>query len=165
MKKFFSILIVMCGLLLLSSCIYCSRGKGDKEKTVLKQVRVAVQTANLRTGPGTSYGYATVNPDGTGGKWQVKRGTLLDVVAKEKGWYQVRVAEDSRTVYIKQSLCADLTQGGKGTRKEKKESVEDVSESKPDENPENAQSSPSPSADGVVEEAVSESSQDDEVIF
>ena len=166
MKKFITILVVvLCGLWLFNHCSFCSHGRGDKDKEVLKQVRVAVQTANLRTGPGTSYDYATVESDGTGGRWQVKRGTVLDVLAKEKGWYQVRIAGDSRTVYIKQSLCADLTKGGKASRKEKKESVTDVSDSPAETKQEKASSPASPSVDDVVEEVVGSKTDDDEVIF
>ena len=167
MKKFITILIVVvCGLWLFNHCSYCSHGKEDNDQKVLKQVRVAVQTANLRTGPGTSYDYATVESDGTGGRWQVKRGTVLDVVTMEKGWYQVRVAGDSRTVYIKQSLCADLTKGGgKSSQKEKKESVTDVSDSPAEAKQEKASSPASPSVDDVVEEVVGSKTDDDEVIF
>ena len=168
MKKFFNILIVvLCGLWLFSHCTFCSHSKDDKDLKVLKQVRVAVQTANLRTGPGTSYDYATVKADGTGGRWQVKRGTLLDVVAKEKGWYRVRIADDSRTLYIKQSLCADLTKGGKSSRKEKKEPEADVSDdsSLSDAKSEKTPSSSSPSVENVVEEVVNSKTDDDEVIF
>lgn len=166
MKKFITILIVVvCGLWLFNHCSYCSHGKDDNDQKVLKQVRVAVQTANLRTGPGTSYDYVTVESDGTGGRWQVKRGTVLDVLAKEKGWYQVRIAGDSRTVYIKQSLCSDLAKGGKASRKEKKESVTDVRDSPAEAKQEKASSPASPSVDDVVEEVVGSKTDDDEVIF
>lgn len=167
MKKFITILIVVvCGLWLFNHCSFCSHGKEDKDQKVLKQVRVAVQTANLRTGPGTGYDYATVESDGTGGRWQIKRGTVLDVLAKENGWYLVRVAGDPRTVYIKQSLCADLTKGGKSPRKENTDSVT-VIDDKPsdDAKPEEVQSPSSPSVDDVVEEVVNSKTDDDEVIF
>ena len=93
-------------------------GSDDAEKssTYVKQVRVAVQTANLRTGPGTNYGYATTKADGSGGKWQVRQGTLLNVLSAKQGWYEVHVGKDTRSVYIKQSLCTDVKGGGKAKK-------------------------------------------------
>ena len=66
---------------------------------------MAVKTANLRTGPGTRYDMASA--PNSNRKWQVNRGTVLNVVAAEKGWYQVFVADSTHTAYIKQSLCSD----------------------------------------------------------
>lgn len=79
-------------------------GKDESEPKVLKQVTVTAKTANLRTGPGTNYDFA-VN-DSTGEKWQISRGTQLDVLAESKGWYKVRVAGSERVAYIKQTLCS-----------------------------------------------------------
>jgi hypothetical protein len=90
---------------------------GRKEKapqeqvvTTLKQVVVTAKIANLRIGPGTNYDFATVNEDGTGGKWQVSRGAMLSVVAEENGWYRVRIDNNPREVYIKQTLCRDFVE-------------------------------------------------------
>ncbi|MEE3415150.1 MAG: SH3 domain-containing protein [Prevotella sp.] len=70
---------------------------------VYKIVKVTAKTANLRTGPGTEYDYATFN----NGKLQVSRGSQLNVIDEENGWYKVRIGDNSQEVYIKQSLCAD----------------------------------------------------------
>lgn len=167
MKNVIAILvIVLCGVGLFSSCIHCSRSSDDKDLKVLKQVRVAVKTANLRTGPGTSYDYATVKSDGSGGKWQVKRGTLLDVIAQKKGWYQVRVAGNERTAYIKQTLCKELTPSGNSSRKSAKNGTEETkSKDVRDKKPKKASSPSVPSDDEVVEEITSGQPQDDEIFF
>lgn len=72
-------------------------------EVVLQTVTVRAKTANLRTGPGTNYAKATVQPDGTGGYLTVGRGTLLNVVTEENGWYGIRTP-DGRLVFIKASL-------------------------------------------------------------
>ena len=105
MKNFYLLLMLVCGCWWLSSCI----DKKAKSEDVLKQVEVAVKTANLRTGPGTRYNVASP-PNKSKGKWQVKRGTVLNVVAEEKGWYQVYVTDHAHTAYIKQSLCCEKGQ-------------------------------------------------------
>ena len=70
---------------------------------VYKKVKVTAKTANLRTGPGTDYEFATNNNE----KWQVDKGTELDVIGEENGWYQVRIGDNPQEVYVKQSLCKD----------------------------------------------------------
>jgi len=167
MKNIITILIiVLCGVGLFSSCIHCSRSSDDKDLKVLKQVRVAVKTANLRTGPGTSYDYATVESDGSGGKWQVKRGTVLDVVAQKKGWYQVRIAGNERTAYIKQTLCKELTSSGKSSRKVTKNGTEETKSKEVRDKKSTKSPSPSvPSDDEAVEEITSGQPQDDEIFF
>ena len=99
---FYALLLLACGCWWLSSCI----DKKAKSEDVLKQVEVAVKTANLRTGPSTRHDIATP-PNSLKGKWQVKRGTVLNVVAEEKGWYRVYVTDATHTAYIKQSLCCN----------------------------------------------------------
>ena len=110
MKKLFYVLIILvAGFWLYGKCGHKHTDSSD----VLKQVRVAVKTANLRTGPGTNYDFVL---DASGNKQQVSQGTVLDVVAEQKGWYEVRLDGDSmRIAYIKQSLCTDLN--GKPTHK------------------------------------------------
>lgn len=104
MKKLISfLLIVLCGYWLYGRC---SRSETDSK--VLKQVKVAVKTANLRTGPGTNYDYVMLS-DSTD-KRQVSHGTVLDVVAMNNGWYEVRIEGEDSTAFIKQSLCVDLKQ-------------------------------------------------------
>ena len=115
MKKLFWLLVILIGGYWLYGL--CTRTSSSDETKVLKQVEVAVKTANLRTGPGTNYDYATVHADGTGGRWQVPYGTVLDVMKEQKGWYRVRVGSDSREVYIKQSLCAAPGASKSGGRK------------------------------------------------
>lgn len=100
---FYTLLLLACGCWWLSSCIGCIGNKANSDD-VLKQVEVAVKTANLRTGPGTRYNIATP-PNSSKGKWQVKRGTVLNVLAEEKGWYRIYVTDAAHTAYIKQSLC------------------------------------------------------------
>lgn len=95
------LLMMVCGCWCMSSCTE----KEAKNLKVIKQVSVAVKTANLRKGPGTRYDMAPA-PDGNR-KWQVNRGTVLNVVATEKGWYQVFATDSTHTAYIKQSLCSD----------------------------------------------------------
>lgn len=74
---------------------------------VYKKVKVTAKTANLRTGPGTNYNYATINNNGTSEKWQVKRGDELDVISEQDGWYKVRIGDNPQEVYVKQDLCKD----------------------------------------------------------
>ena len=169
MKKFFGY------LLFFALCIglykYCT---GDSDKSdapkVMKQVRVAAKVANLRTGPGTNYDCLTVNADGTGGKWQVTSGTVLDVLKEKRGWSQVRVGDDSRTAYIKQSLCAELNdkaglRKGRGSSSSRSSSGTSASSSStPSEAPVAPAPSVSPDEEEVVEITSGRASQD-EVIF
>jgi len=146
----------------------CS-GTSNKDEGVLKQVKVSVKTANLRTGPGTSYDFATAGGDATGDKLQVKKGTVLQVVAVKNGWYQVRIPGDTMTAYIKQTLCTDMNgaKGKKGGKGRKSQSNKETSDDKHTEKPASAKNDApanSTSADEVVEE-VSGSNSDDEVIF
>ena len=86
-----------------AACVWIyNRCTSDDSKEVEKQVKVAVKTANLRTGPGTSYDVLT---DSTGNKIQVTQGTLLNVTAEEKGWYRISIEGTDQPAYIKQSLC------------------------------------------------------------
>ena len=104
MKKF--LVFVVFVIALVWGCNRCS----DKEapaSDALKQVTVSAKVANLRSGPGTNYDIITVNADGTGGKYQVRRGTKLDVLSESGGWFKIRVPHDERTAYIKQTLCDD----------------------------------------------------------
>ena len=144
------------------------QGDSNKDEGVLKRVKVSVKTANLRTGPGTSYDFATAGGDATGDKLQVTRGTVLQVVAVNNGWYQVRIPGDSATAYIKQTLCTDMgAKGKKGGTGRKSPSSKGTSDKKSTRKPSSAQSpaaSHSTPADGVVEE-VKGSSTDDEVLF
>lgn len=80
----------------------------SNEVQIIKQVRVVTAIANLRTGPGTNYAIETVNADGTGGKWQLKGGSIVNVVKEQNGWYQVCIGDDKRTAYIKKTLCTEL---------------------------------------------------------
>ena len=102
MKKFLAlIIIVILGVWGYRSCVH---KKTDDDTKVLKQVKVTALSANLRTGPGTNYDYATVSEDGSGGKWKLKRGTVLEVVSESGDWYEVRVvggssARDFKTSY------------------------------------------------------------------
>lgn len=93
----------------------CSDADEADKANYIKQVSVTVDNANLRVGPGTAYDYATRKADGSGGRWQVGRGIILNVVSAKQGWYEVHVGKDKRSVYIKQSLCSDI--GGKGKAK------------------------------------------------
>ena len=177
MKKFITILVVvLCGLWLFNHCSFCSHGRGDKDKEVLKQVRVAVKTANLRTGPGTNYDFVL---DASGNKQQVSQGTVLNVVAEQKGWYEVRLDGDStRIAYIKQSLCTDLN--AKPSRKTN--SRERPRNTAPASTPEGSPDTPTPSAtqdspgyhippatppssEEVVEEVTTGSTPDDDEII
>ena len=112
MKKFFTLLFILVAGYWLYS--HCTRKTESSSPETLKQVKVMVQTANLRMGPGTSYSIAISE---SGAKCQVTRGTLLDVVAEKNGWYQVRIPNANNTAYIKQTLCADPSAGqGRGRR-------------------------------------------------
>lgn len=119
MKNFIKILIVV----LVGCWVYhkCT-SNSSQSNGVLKQVKVAVNTANLRTGPGTSYDFVTVNADSTGEKLQLRGGDVLDVLAAENGWYQVRIQGD-RIAYIKQNLCTDITKKKTKSSKTKKSSA------------------------------------------
>lgn len=162
MKKFLAFLIIVfLGVWGYRSCTNKKDSTADTE--VLKQVKVTALSANLRTGPGTNYDYATVSADGTGGKWKLKRGTVLDVISETVDWYEVRPVGNTRTAYIKKSLCADLDQAqSKASRKTQKEQS--------DASPQNAsknrsEAAPANQDDGVVEEVSKGKPQDDEVIF
>lgn len=169
MKKFFGYLIFFA--LCIGLYKYCTGGsdKSDAPK-VMKQVRVAAKVANLRTGPGTNYDCLTVNADGTGGKWQVTSGTVLDVLKEKKGWYQVRVGDDPRTAYIKQTLCAELNDKS-GSRKSRGSSSRSSSSGSSASSSPSASEAPvapapsvSPDEEEVVEITTGRASQD-EVIF
>ena len=145
------------------------QGDSNEDEGVLKRVKVSVKTANLRTGPGTSYDFATTGGDATGDKLQVTRGTVLQVVAVKNGWYQVRIPGDSATAYIKQTLCTDMNgaKGKKGGKGQKAQSSQGASSDKATEKSTPAKSATpthSTSDDEVVEE-VKGSSADDEVLF
>ena len=164
MKSFIKFLIVV----LVGCWVYykCS-GNSDQNNNVLKQVKVAVKTANLRTGPGTNYDFVTINADSTGEKLQLSGGDVLDVLAVENGWYQVRISGD-RTAYIKKNLCADIT--NKGTKSKKTKKTSNTSAAKnTDEAPivkEQPSAKPKKAAtpEDVVEE-VKGGRADDDVIF
>ena len=100
----------------------CSTDKSKRDLKVLKQVKVAAATANLRTGPGTDYDVAVGH---NSEKRVVQQGTVLNVVAAENDWYEVLVDEDSCTAFIKQSLCAELNGAVKGKKKEPKHVMND----------------------------------------
>ncbi len=144
----------------------------DTDPDVQKQVRVTVATANLRTGPGTNFDVASVNADGTGGKWQVSRGTVLDVLGQKSGWYEVRLPKGERTAFIKQTLCADLSAKGRpsGTRSRRgggssSPSPSASSGTTPSAAEGTVSTAPAPgTSEEVVEEIVTNNS-DDEVFF
>lgn len=116
MKKLIYLLIVLAaGYWIYTKC----SNNHDNGGTVIKQVRVAVKTANLRTGPGTNYAIAT---DSAGAQCQMRQGTLLDVVGEQKGWYEVSVPGTEGTAYIKQSLCVDPNAKQAGGKQQKKKS-------------------------------------------
>ena len=111
---------------------------------------------------GTSYDFATVNADGTGGKWKVKRGTVLEVIQETAHWYEVRLIGDTRTAYIKKTLCADYDQNKdktSGKNKKEKSSSPKKADNKVD------QPSTNNADNDVVEEVTKGKPQDDEVIF
>lgn len=145
------------------------QGDSNEDEGVLKRVKVSVKTANLRTGPGTSYDFATTGGDATGDKLQVTRGTVLQVVAVKNGWYQVRIPGDSTTAYIKQTLCTDMhgakgKKGGKGRKTQSNRKASDNMPTQKSASTKSATPAPSTSDDEVVEE-VKGSSADDEVLF
>lgn len=158
------LLILAAGYWIYSKC----SGDNSQNDGVLKRVKVSVKTANLRTGPGTSYDFATANGDASGDKLQMKQGTVLQVVAVKNGWYQVRIPGDSTTAYIKQTLCTDIgAKGKKGEKGRKSLGSKGTSGEKSTRKPSSAKSpaaSNATSADGVVEE-VNGSSSNDEVLF
>ena len=165
-KLFYLLLILMAGYFLYSKCSHKSTDTADG---VLKQVRVAVKTANLRTGPGTNFDFVL---DAEGVKQQVKQGTVLDVVAQKSGWYEIRLGGDTiRTAFIKQSLCADLNASSPKKSAPRKPTISNPSTpeaTSPQEPPADASAPTPPPADEVVEEVTTGSgsgTSDDEVIF
>lgn len=160
MKKFLAlIIIVVLGVWGYRSCIH---KESEEQPEALKQVKVTALSVNLRTGPGNNYDYATVNEDGSGGKWKLKRGTVLEVVSESGNWYEVRVVGGSRTAYIKKSQCIDLDQANaKANNKAKKErsSKQKAEKDKIENSPTNESQS------DVVEEVTKGKPQDDDVIF
>ena len=171
MKQLINILIILVAGFSLCACDV----KISKHSDVQKQVRVAVKTANLRTGPGTNHDILLT---ASGDKWQVKQGTVLDVVAEKNGWYEVRLEGDStRIAYIKQSLCADLgapthkSNSQKGPRSNPPAAVPDASPSgstspaTQDSPGYNITPSTPPSSEEVVEEVTTGTGSEEEVIF
>lgn len=152
-----------------NNCTCGSDNPGKPQST--RQVRVATKTANLRTGPGTNYDVLTVNADGTGGKLQVKSGTVLHVVGEQNGWYQVRISGDTRKAYIKKSLCGDV-KARSGSRKRKGSSSRRTSTSSRSSAAPTAPEAPvapkaptAPNEEEVVEIKTNQDSQDDDVFF
>jgi hypothetical protein len=94
-------------------------------------------------------------------------GAVLDVLAVENGWYQVRISGD-RTAYIKKSLCADITKKGTKSKKTKKTSNTSAAKNT-DETPiVNEQPSAKPKKAATPEDVVEEvkgGRTDDDVIF
>lgn len=164
MKSFIKFLIIV-----LAGCwvYYKCSGSGDQSNGVLKQVKVAVKTANLRTGPGTSYDFVTENADSTGEKLQLRGGDVLDVLAEENGWYQVRIQGD-RTAYIKKNLCADITKKKTKSSKTKKSSKSSAPKSTDDTPITKEQPAAKPQKAATPEDVVEEvkgGQANDEVIF
>ena len=166
MKKFigFVIIIIAC----FWGCKRCT-GSEESRSDVLKQVTVSAKVANLRTGPGTNYDILTVNADSTGGNYQVRRGTKLDVLSESGGWFLVRVPGEERTAYIKQTLCNDPT-ASKGKRKGSSSRSSGSSHSSSASSPSASEApaapapSVSPDEEEVVEITTGRASQD-EIIF
>lgn len=104
MKRFLAFVVFV--IALVWGCNRCSDKESPKDD-VLKEVTVSAKVANLRSGPGTNYAVISANADGTGGKYQVRRGTKLDVLSESGGWFKIRVPREERTAYIKQTLCND----------------------------------------------------------
>lgn len=163
MKKLLALLIiVVLGIWGYRSCIH--KKTDDTDVKVLKQVKVTALSANLRTGPGTNYDYATVSADGTGGKWKLKRGTVLDVISETMDWYEVCLVGNTRTAYIKKSLCSDLDQAqSKTSRKTQKDQTAASDQNSANGRPE--ASSKTNQDNDVVEEVTKGKPQDDDVIF
>ena len=163
MKKLLALLIiVVLGIWGYRSCVH--KKTDDTDVKVLKQVKVTALSANLRTGPGTNYDYATVSADGTGGKWKLKRGTVLDVISETMDWYEVCLVGNTRTAYIKKSLCADLDQAqSKTSRKTQKDQTAASDQNSANGRPE--ASSKTNQDNDVVEEVTKGKPQDDDVIF
>ena len=164
MKNFIKILIVV----LVGCWVYhkCT-SNSSQSNGVLKQVKVAVKTANLRTGPGTSYDFVTVNADSTGEKLQLRGGDVLDVLAAENGWYQVRIQGD-RIAYIKQNLCADISKKNAKSSKAKKSSKSSAAKSTDDTPITKEQPAAKPQKAATPEDVVEEvkgGQANDEVIF
>jgi len=164
MKKFigFVIIIVAC-VWMYNRCT----GSETPQSDVLKQVTVSAKVANLRTGPGTNYDILSVNADSTGGNYQVRRGTKLDVLSEDNGWFQVRVPGEKRTAYIKASLCNDPT-ASKGKRKgssSRSSGASSHSSSAASPTPSEAPAAPapnvSPNEEEVVEITTGRASQDE----
>jgi uncharacterized protein YgiM (DUF1202 family) len=104
MKRFLAFVVFV--IALVWGCNRCSDKESPKDD-VLKEVTVSAKVANLRSGPGTNYAVISANADGSGGKYQVRRGTKLDVLSESGGWFKIRVPREERTAYIKQTLCND----------------------------------------------------------
>ncbi len=66
---------------------------------------VKAKTANLRTGPGTSYDYFK---DSNGKKIQVNRGDKLYVYEVDGDWFKIEMS-GNEFAYIKKSLCEELS--------------------------------------------------------
>ncbi|SHK33400.1 SH3 domain-containing protein [Xylanibacter ruminicola] len=163
MKSFIKFLIVV-----LAGCwvYYKCSGNSSQNDGVLKQVKVAVKTANLRTGPGTSYGFVTVSGN-TDDKLLLSGGDVLDVLAEEDGWYQVRIS-DNRIAYIKQSLCTDISKKNTKSSKTKKSSKSSAAKNTGDTPKNQEQPAVKPQKAATPEDVVEEvkgGQADDEVIF
>ena len=144
--------------------LYSKYSQGSDDNGVLKKVKVAVKTANLRTGPGTDFDFA-VDHDAV--KCQVKQGEVLRVIAEKDGWYEVRIDDDSCTAFIKQSLCEEI--GAKKSKKApKRRSSDDAgvpATSSKRLSPNLDLSPDEPSGDDGVVEEVAGGGVADEVIF
>ena len=84
MKRFLAFVVFV--IALVWGCNRCSDKESPKDD-VLKEVTVSAKVANLRSGPGTNYAVISANADGSGGKYQVRRGTKLDVLSESGGWF------------------------------------------------------------------------------
>ena len=76
----------------------------------IKEVKVSVETANLRTGPGKNYPYAfKKNKNGVEEKWQLHRNDRLLVVEIIGDWYKaIPLGDDENSeIYISTKLCRD----------------------------------------------------------
>lgn len=161
MKNFFGFVLIIAACAWLFG--HCKRSGESPKSDVLRQVTVSTEVANLRTGPGIGYDVVSVNEDGTGGKYQVVRGTVLEVLSESGGWLQVRVPHEQRSAYIKQSLCNDPA-APKGKRKgsaSRGASSASSSEVSPEAAPAAAGPAASPDEEEVVEITSGQASQDD----
>ncbi len=66
----------------------------EKAEAAPPAVRVVANVANVRNGPGTNY--RVVN--------QVRRGAVLNVIGRSRGWVQVKRPGGSATGWISESL-------------------------------------------------------------